>query len=324
MLDGREQGGRDSQPRQIAVVARGAESLLGSLPVASGRSRTRQILKAKGVRVMRLSLDAGQVLRDRVESAPMLIQTLQGRVILTVGGERVDMPPGALVHLDKQLSHSIAATEASHLMVTLIGPRPAKPRGDSDPIRHTARARVAAVGRIRLQEPVRPAEWARNNFVLSATGANSEAFEEITARHAELLQTLAVKTSGLLDVLAGEGAIAGALDELLGWARSSLLPYLALEAEVLYPVASLRPQQRPLVSVLSEDLAGIGLAVDRLVGAEARFDVAATAVALRVAVGRHLAAEADVLLPTLAVSSEDSFASLWASVNERWLTPVTV
>src|SRR6185312_4070139 len=117
--------------RPVSIVASGTDSLLDSLPVASGRARTRQLLKAKGVRVLRLSFDAGQVLGDRIESAAMLVQTLRGRVTLSVAGEDIDMPAGAIVHLERELPHSFAAVEASHLMITLLGPRLARPRATS-------------------------------------------------------------------------------------------------------------------------------------------------------------------------------------------------
>jgi quercetin dioxygenase-like cupin family protein len=121
VLDDRQPDARKVDPRRISIVASGAESLLATLPIASGRARARQILKAKGVRIMRLSFDAGQTMREHVEYVPVLIQTLQGNVVLTVSDELIEMPAGAVVDLDQQLAHSITALEESHLMVRLLG-----------------------------------------------------------------------------------------------------------------------------------------------------------------------------------------------------------
>ncbi|MEO7123169.1 MAG: hemerythrin domain-containing protein [Lacisediminihabitans sp.] len=306
MSDDWEPGPRSLDHRRITVVSRGIESLIASLPVTTGRARRRQVLKAKGVRILRLSLDAGQVLAERAESSPLLIQTLQGRVTLTVDGERVDMPAGAIIHLDRLLPHSIAAVDASHVMVTLLGPRLAK--------LHTA-----AVSPTGPAEQPRSQLWAQQNSVLAATGANAVAFDEITRCHGEFLRELAARTTALLDRLAGDAEFSDLVDELAGWVRAEVLPHLRREAKVFYPVVALRPQQRVLVSALEDELVRIAGAVDRLAQTDsgAKFDTASAAIALRVIISRHLSTEAEVLLPTLAVSTDESLATLWARVNEN-------
>lgn len=320
MLDNRQPDARDVDPRRISIVASGVESLLATLPIASGRARARQILKAKGVRIMRLSFDAGQTMREHVEYVPVLIQTLQGSVILSVSGERIEMPAGAIVHLDKQLAHSITALEESHLMVTLLGAHNAKPhaeqRASTGVLPRSAKSRVPTAGRIQWQGTEETEQWAQQNFVLSATGADSDAFEAITLAHAELQGELAERVARLLDLLAKEDLPLDARDELVGWVRSWVVPYLAREAKVFYPVVAARPQQRPLIEVLTGELTQIALGLERFAEAKVAFDIGSAAVALRVMVGRHLAAERDILLPTLAVSSDDSLAALWARVSE--------
>jgi quercetin dioxygenase-like cupin family protein len=327
-----EPGARTPAHRRITVVSNGIDSLLATLPVASGRARRRQVLKTKGVRILRLSFDAGQVLAQRAESSPLLIQTLQGRVTLTVEGEKVDMPAGAIIHLEKQVAHSIAATETSHVMVTLLGPRLSKPRATS-----YATAHVSLGHAVPFREPAplgRPGtsadhevadraaggvhEWARHNSVLTSTGPNAHAFDEITRRHATFLGELAGRTSALLDRLAGDGESAERVAELVEWVRVEVLPQLRLEEEILYPVVALRPQQRPLVSALSAGLEAIAEAVERLadVSSGATFDTASAAIALRVIIGRHLTAESEVLLPTLAISTDESLVALWARMGE--------
>ncbi|WP_349898569.1 hemerythrin domain-containing protein [Parafrigoribacterium soli] len=316
--------------RPVSVVASGRDSLLDSLPVASGRARTRQLLKAKGVRVLRVSCDAGQLLGDRVENAPMLIQTLQGRITLVAAGEEIDMPAGAVVHLERQLPHSILAIERSHLMITLLGPRLARPRTAS----HDAERVPAVASSGSLQRGVGRATggrrgtgdgmWAAHNLVLSATGANAIALDGITRRHAELERQLAAGTSQLLDELAGQTDARAARERVVDWARTALLPQLALEAEVLYPPVAVQPQQRSLVTTLRQQLDGVIAAVDRLAEPRASlaFDIAASAVALRVIVGRHLKAEAELLLPALAISTGEPLASLWERMSHSLAVPL--
>lgn len=319
MLDDRQPDARKVDPRRISIVASGAESLLATLPIASGRARARQILKAKGVRIMRLSFDAGQTMREHVEYVPVLIQTLQGNVVLTVSDEQIEMPAGAVVHLDKQLAHSITALEESHLMVTLLGAHNAKPhaeqRASTGVLPRAAKARKPTAGRIQWQESSETKQWAEHNFVLSATGADSDAFEAIMGAHSALQDELAERTARLLDLLAEDGLPVEARDELVQWIRSRVVTFLSREAEIFYPVVAVRPQQRPLIDVLTGELAQISAGLARLAEAHVTFDIGSAAVALRVMVGRHLAAERDILLPTLAVSSDDSLASLWARVS---------
>jgi quercetin dioxygenase-like cupin family protein len=335
-----EPGARDLDHRRITVVSRGIESLVAALPISVGRARRRQVLKAKGVRILRLSFDAGQVLTERAESAPMLIQTLQGRVTLTVDGEQVDMPAGAIIHLERQIPHSIAAAVASHVMVTLLGPKIAKPRAES-----YASARATLSGEVNYREPARvsrsqapvlpvphltavsaPQEWAKQNSVLAATGANAEAFDDVTHRHAEILGELATRTAALLDRLASDAAFADLVAEIVDWVRDIVLPYLKLEAEIFYPAVALRPQQRPFIAALEEQLMRIVEAADRLAetGSAAKFDAASAAIALRVIIGRHLTTEAEALLPTLAISTDEPLAALWARVNENLSVPLGV
>ncbi len=328
-----EPGARTFDHRRVTVVSSGIDSLLNTLPVSKGRARRRQVLKTKGVRILRLSLDAGQSLIERAESAPLLIQTLQGRVALVIDGERVDMPAGAIIHLERQTPHSITAVETSHVMVTLLGPRVTKPRVDSystarASLHHGLTTREASQLAMGPFEPESSGvrEWARHNSVLAATGPDADAFDEITRRHAEILGELASRTAALLDQLAGDGQYAQGVADLLGWVRESVLPHLLLESKVLYPVVAVRPQQRPLVSALEEGLVAITGAVQRLSGAVSgvRFDLASAAVALRVVIGRHLAAESEMLLPTLAISADESLAALWARMEEGLAVPIAV
>jgi quercetin dioxygenase-like cupin family protein len=311
--------------RPVSIVASGTDSLLDSLPVASGRARTRQLLKAKGVRVLRLSFDAGQVLGDRIESAAMLVQTLRGRVTLSVAGEDIDMPAGAIVHLERELPHSFAAVEASHLMITLLGPRLARPRATSHApeLSHPMLA-VGSNGRRSVAggEHAAQSEWAARNLVLAASGANAVALDAITRRHGELLGQLAARTARLLDLLAAETAADSARHDLVAWAHEALLPQLELEAEVLYPLVPFRT--RALVATLRQQLNGVIAAVERLATqhGSVAFDVAASAVALRVSVGRHLTVEAEQLLPTLAAAAGEPLALLWRRMDESIAVPL--
>jgi uncharacterized protein (DUF2249 family) len=72
------------------------------------------------MRVVLVSLRAGQTLPEHVAHGLVTVYSVHGRVLFYEGTECCDMAPGALIRLAPGRSHRLEAKEDSRLLVTLI------------------------------------------------------------------------------------------------------------------------------------------------------------------------------------------------------------
>ncbi|WP_308467410.1 hemerythrin domain-containing protein [Rathayibacter soli] len=312
---------------RFTVVAASGELLLGALPVESGRIGSRRILKAPGARIVRLTLDAGQVLREHTAAVPILIQVLAGDVRIDTDGTTLDLPSGAIMHLDAGLPHSVEALTPAHLTLTLLDGH------DAVRLRHGSSAGSAhrneppktghqqpvatsgdPVEHVSPDAPSTHADSSPTNMLVFATnGADSAALTAITRHHADLSGALATDAARLLEAAASgdSEALRAARAQLVSWCHESLAPQLSAEAGALYLAAEDVPTGDELVRTLRADIEHIGDLFDRVACEEEPAALAAVTVTLRVAVARHLTTESERLLPLLAGSRIHSLASLW-------------
>lgn len=103
------------------VIAVDRTALLDALPIEPGNVRSTRVYKGLGATIVRLSMDAGTVMKEHVSATPVLVSVLEGRAALDVEGERVELGAGGIVHIDAQVPHSVEALAPSHLMLTLVG-----------------------------------------------------------------------------------------------------------------------------------------------------------------------------------------------------------
>ncbi|WP_448004318.1 cupin domain-containing protein [Agromyces bauzanensis] len=101
------------------VIAADLAALLDALPIEPGAVRSTRIHKGPGASVVRLSMDAGTVMKEHIAQAPLLVSVLDGHVALEVGGERVELRSGGVIHIDTRVPHAVEAIAPSHLMLTL-------------------------------------------------------------------------------------------------------------------------------------------------------------------------------------------------------------
>lgn len=71
------------------------------------------------VSVILFVFEQGAVLREHQADGEVIIQTIAGRVAVTVAGGEVELGPGALVSLAPGQVHSVRAVEASEMLLTL-------------------------------------------------------------------------------------------------------------------------------------------------------------------------------------------------------------
>ena len=105
---------------KVTLVAGSAELLIGAVPVEPGRVSSRHILKAPGVRMVRIALDGGQTLAEHTAAVPVLVQGLAGRAVIEADGESTELPAGGIIYLAAGLPHSVEALEPAQLTLTLL------------------------------------------------------------------------------------------------------------------------------------------------------------------------------------------------------------
>lgn len=111
-----------TDPAAMTVLGAGTAALIHSTPIEPGRIKTLRILKASGARVVLLAMDGAQELTEHTAAVPIMIQLLTGRATITADGAAVELAPGGLVHIHTRVPHAVIATEASHLLLTLLDP----------------------------------------------------------------------------------------------------------------------------------------------------------------------------------------------------------
>jgi len=114
------------------LIAADLAALVDALPIEPGGVRSTRIHKGPGATIVRLSMDAGTVMKEHIAQAPLLVSVLDGRVALEVGGERIELGAGGLLQIGERVPHAVEALAPSHLLLTL-GVRAAAttPEGDA-------------------------------------------------------------------------------------------------------------------------------------------------------------------------------------------------
>lgn len=278
------------------LVAADGDALTRARPVETDAVRSRRIFKGSEMSVLRLSFDAGQVMKEHVATAPILIEVLDGHAVLDIGTESIDLPSGSLIHLDANLPHSILARTATHLLLIRCDRPPAEQQ-----TAHPERG-VEDVGA------------GVADVVLASSGADSRTVERILARHAELAAALATLTARLLDSAAGGDTerMRHAHTTLLSWYHGPLTQLLDAELTVLAP--ALR-SHGDLVDTIIRGHQSIITTIERFAELRDPVEIATTAAALRVRVGQHLLAVERNAIPILAGTTTLSLASLWDGVE---------
>ncbi len=97
--------------------------LAALVEVAPDSTVSRTVLKAQGVRVVLFSFDAGQELTEHTAAVPVLVQVLDGQVRVGVGGQYVELAPGAVVHIAARAPHEVLARTPARMVLTMLDPR---------------------------------------------------------------------------------------------------------------------------------------------------------------------------------------------------------
>src|SRR5699024_9293581 len=69
---------------------------------------------------VRLTLDGGQVMSEHRTGVPLLVQVLSGHIVFTLGETRLELHPGAALHVDAGVSHAVEALSEAHVLLTML------------------------------------------------------------------------------------------------------------------------------------------------------------------------------------------------------------
>ena len=103
------------------------EDLFATVPIETDKIGHRTVLSIGGARVIALSFDRGQQMKEHRSRHPLVLHALDGHVRVAAAGQVMDLRPGGLVYLPNALAHSIEALEPSRVTLTPIGIEPLAP-----------------------------------------------------------------------------------------------------------------------------------------------------------------------------------------------------
>jgi len=91
------------------------------VPIEPGKIGHHTVLSVDGARVIALSFDRGQEMREHRTHHPILLQALDGHLRITAEDRVHDLRPGALLYLPAARPHAVEAVEPSRLTITPFG-----------------------------------------------------------------------------------------------------------------------------------------------------------------------------------------------------------
>jgi quercetin dioxygenase-like cupin family protein len=80
---------------------------------------SKTLVKYPDLRVVLLAMKKSMIMREHKAAARISIQTLAGRIHLTLQDREIDLPAGQLLTLDPDLTHDVEAVEDSAFLLTL-------------------------------------------------------------------------------------------------------------------------------------------------------------------------------------------------------------
>ena len=81
---------------------------------------SRTLVKKPAGTVTAFAFDDGQGLSEHAAPYDALVQVLDGRATITVGGVAHDVPAGAMLHLPANVPHALHAPQRFKMLLTMI------------------------------------------------------------------------------------------------------------------------------------------------------------------------------------------------------------
>lgn len=104
-----------------------SQTLIGNLrdlsPMPSSGLGHATALTHPDMRVVVLTFSAGHLLKEHKAPFPLLMQALDGELLVRAAGQETRLVPGAILRMDAALPHEVEAVGESRLMLTLVTKR---------------------------------------------------------------------------------------------------------------------------------------------------------------------------------------------------------
>lgn len=107
----------DEKP--YSVISADRKALLAAAPASEERFQIVRVFQGAGATVIRLAFRAGQVMREHSTNAPLLVQVLEGTILFRIAGDELELPEGAILHVEPGELHELEAPTDAHVLLTL-------------------------------------------------------------------------------------------------------------------------------------------------------------------------------------------------------------
>jgi quercetin dioxygenase-like cupin family protein len=88
--------------------------------VATGAIVSRELARTSGGTLTAFAFDAGQGLSEHTAPFDALVQVVEGRLELTIGGEAVAVGQGEIVLMPAHVPHALHAPVAARMLLTML------------------------------------------------------------------------------------------------------------------------------------------------------------------------------------------------------------
>ncbi|NQV05599.1 cupin domain-containing protein [bacterium] len=96
------------------------EDVTTDLDIPDAGILSKVVHRGAGVRVVAFAFDTGQELTEHTASVPAILQVIDGRFRITLGESVIEAVPGAWIHMESRLPHSLEALEPSRALLTML------------------------------------------------------------------------------------------------------------------------------------------------------------------------------------------------------------
>ncbi len=110
---------KQSKPASKIETAK-AYGLAQLIDYGEGSTVSRILYKSERASVTLFSFDEGQSLSEHTAPFDALVQSIEGNIELTIGGEKVALAPGELIIMPANVPHSVYANERFKMLLTMI------------------------------------------------------------------------------------------------------------------------------------------------------------------------------------------------------------
>jgi quercetin dioxygenase-like cupin family protein len=96
------------------------EKLVGSIDYQTKSIVSKQIIKKPNGNVTLFAFDKDESLTEHTSPYEALVQIVEGRMTITIGGQPYDVQEGEIILLPPNIPHGLVALEKTKMLLTMI------------------------------------------------------------------------------------------------------------------------------------------------------------------------------------------------------------